>query len=958
MLRPNQIEAIQTSLENNFESGVHFQATGAGKSRIALELILKYNEKYPNKNILWLCEKKSILISQFGKEKLNDYDVKLRKQFLIINLLKNKKQLWYDIINSSQYWNKSLLIIINRALLTFNENYRKIKIPIHFIIHDECHTIVNQSTKLFYEYIQERSISTNIIGFSATPPILKPPFENILSTFSIYDGIKSGIIVPPQIEWIKSLNPFNEKELINIIEYSINKLYYKKIIVWCGMIQECLKYADRFSKFLSSSFKICMDTSKGNYHYSSFQEFESLEKNGILLCANKHREGSDITNLDGCIFLDKVESRYYKTFVQCIGRVLRSNQHKQYGFIMDLNAKHATEIIERMNMYLNIPLHKNPWKITYEMINDSVQLNRLHLDIHQSLNCKDIIISKKEELISFFKKSLKSNSNYKERLQYELELFEQKNLIGYLMKAIEILNITKHIPHITRGSCGSSLVCYLLGISHVDPIKYNVKFSRFLNQYRNSLPDIDFDFPYNQREDVFFKIELQWPSKTARISNHVYYHDKSAIRKVLSEYHNGFISKEEMPKIVKNIENKLEFNSKVKKLKDTFRYYSLHCGGIVFYPEGIPNELILKHDKKKKIMSQITLNKYEISNLEKFKIDILSSRGLAQLNQVLNNPSFIDFENFELDDNVFQMLQNGNNIGITFAESPLIKKAFYLYQPKSILDVAKCLSIIRPGAKYARLHYNNDNNDDNDNNDNNDVMIFDDDAITLIQKLIHCNEDEADRYRRIFSKQDKTEIKNFENLLEKNPQNLEILKQLKNLHSYSFCKAHAISYAQLIYALAYVKYHYPKKFWKSTLLHCHSMYKKWVHITEAHLYQIKYEKKEKSIYSQNHFQKMNEFTIEQQLRKYGFWNIQDNLFYPNCYLNIDENEIKVRGIIGTKRLISSNKLILFIGYDFKKYLDCVILNPSYHKNMIGVEGSLKLLDITTKEYELFNYKFF
>jgi DNA polymerase III alpha subunit len=71
------------------------------------------------------------------------------------------------------------------------------------------------------------------------------------------------------------------------------------------------------------------------------------------------------------------------------------------------------------------------------------------------------------------------------------------------MRALEILDMTKHIPHVTRGSCGSSLVCYLVGISHVDPIKYNIKFSRFLNIYRNNLPDIDFDFPYNMRDEVF-----------------------------------------------------------------------------------------------------------------------------------------------------------------------------------------------------------------------------------------------------------------------------------------------------------------------------------------------------------------------------------------------------------------------------------------------------------------------
>ena len=73
-LRTNQSKAIFTSVQNNFSSGVHFHATGTGKSWIALELIIKYNLCYPKDNILWLCEQKSILIEQFNKKTLKEKD--------------------------------------------------------------------------------------------------------------------------------------------------------------------------------------------------------------------------------------------------------------------------------------------------------------------------------------------------------------------------------------------------------------------------------------------------------------------------------------------------------------------------------------------------------------------------------------------------------------------------------------------------------------------------------------------------------------------------------------------------------------------------------------------------------------------------------------------------------------------------------------------------------------------
>ena len=81
--------------------------------------------------------------------------------------------------------------------------------------------------------------------------------------------------------------------------------------------------------------------------------------------------------------------------------------------------------------------------------------------------------------------------------------------------------------YLLRGSCGSSLVCYLLGISHIDPVKFNICFSD-LNEFRSSMPDIDYDFPHNQRADIFLEY-IRWPGTVARIGNHVHYHEKSKL---------------------------------------------------------------------------------------------------------------------------------------------------------------------------------------------------------------------------------------------------------------------------------------------------------------------------------------------------------------------------------------------------------------------------------------------
>ena len=219
-------------------------------------------------------------------------------------------------------------------------------------------------------------------------------------------------------------------------------------------------------------------------------------------CACKHREGSDIKNLDCCVFLDKVERRKPKTFVQCIGRVLRkdNNNKKKYGLILDLKASSCIKICDRMNSYLNCK-DFFPWKYNYfnKTINGKkITINKLKLIRYN----KNKIIKKKEKIFKI--KQLKkkfiiecpNNKIYKKRLKKELKIIDEKKLSTFLIRAIKILKLVDYIPHVTRGSCGSSLVCYLLGISNVDPIKNDIKFERFLNEYRDNLPDIEFDFPH------------------------------------------------------------------------------------------------------------------------------------------------------------------------------------------------------------------------------------------------------------------------------------------------------------------------------------------------------------------------------------------------------------------------------------------------------------------------------
>lgn len=967
-MNDNQISAVYNSVENNFKSGVHYHATGTGKSWIALQLILEYYQKNGKCNILWITESKSILIEQFNKEKIKEKGYqKIFEIYRIFNYALKKEKNWYDNINSFQYWNLSSLIIINRDYLTYHQNYKKIRAKIDLIIHDECHSIQNKSTQSFYEFVLENWNTTKCIGFSATPILQYKPFDTLLSSYTIYDAYKDNIILPPKIYCLKSDKSITLENIIDLYKTLSSTLHYKKTIIWCGLIQSTYEYSKIFKEHLDSEYKICIDVSSKQIEkqneeigIGNYEDFYDVKQKGILFCAAKHREGSDIPNLDSCIFMDYVEKRSSKTFVQCIGRVLRKDKDnkKEYGLIIDTKARSINNLIERMSDYFGLSEDKCPWVYHYNVKNDLI-INELTLTKNPKYyNYIDDDNSKyekkysKEEIKDYFKRKMPLTKVYKDRLEKELDLIVQKNLGNYLIQACQILKMTKNIPHVTRGSCGSSLVCYLLGISNIDPVQYNISFARFLNEYRDNLPDIDFDFPHIFRDEIFLKLHLQWNNKIARISNHCYFHEKSALRQAIRNQNiHQFISKDNIHQFIKSLPKDIQQNIKkdYKDLLETFRGYSLHCGGIVYFHNGIPKEYLMNVQKGG--IQQVNLNKHQVSDNKQFKIDILSSRGLTIVYEILGN----NLEKIPKDDiKVYELLSSGDNIGIILAESPLIRKAFIKIKPTCIQDIAVVLSIIRPAAVEARDTYYNHGGLFK----NMDYFIFDDDAIHIIQKHLNCSEDYADKLRRDYCKKKTIPITDK-----------EVLSKLKYSKKYSFCKAHAFSYAELVYYLAFCKYYYPKQFWNGVLQHASSLYKKWVHLYEAHLqdvdiHQYITNKEDASIYAKNRKnKKLNEFKNNDVLmmKKLGYWNIQNRTFFNDCYfVNFYENKYCFKGLIASKKSYYSKgrltKLVLFIGVQNNTYIEVIISKIYNYKNdSIGIKGEGTLNDLS---YECHKYDFF
>jgi len=571
-----------------------------------------------------------------------------------------------------------------------------------------------------------------------------------------------------------------------------------------------------------------------------------------------------------------------------------------------------------------------------------------------------------KDILKKFKRKCPRKDIYIDRLATELDIIIKKEFYNYIFQVYELLDLVRDIPFIIRGSSGSSLVCYLLGITNIDPVEDNISFARFLNETRESMPDVDFDFPYNKRDEVFERIDKHWEARVARISNHVIYQEKSATREAIrqsmikNDGKSSFISKSKCnPKFFPQW--KLEIENKKKELMGTMRCYSLHCGGIVIYDDKIPDEVKLETKNK----NQIKYNKDDVSDNGLFKIDILSNRGLAQLFDISDHP----IENYPKNDElVTKLFAKGHNIGLTFAESPAMRKLLALVKPKDILGIAFCLALVRPAAANG---FKSKAIVDFERGEFSNYLIFDDDAIQFIKSSINCDEGVADKYRRAFSKNKKILMTEFDNLLKEFNGSEEVKSSLRDLRKYSFCKSHAISYAKLVWALAYCKVYFPQLFWLATLNHCNSSYRKWVHYNEAKTSGIElcagkkpYKLKENRLISLGGEKKSSKIEDPiQQYKTYGFWITPE--FLPNMYLEIIDDDIpllenqyavKFRGVIAIGRVNNKNKYnynkhdesitFVTIGYDNGKYIDLTIKKtcPFYYYDIVEGEGLLTSYD--------------
>ena len=516
-----------------------------------------------------------------------------------------------------------------------------------------------------------------------------------------------------------------------------------------------------------------------------------------------------------------------------------------------------------------------------------------------------------EELVKKFTRNIPNTQEYNDRLKEELEIISRLGFAKHFLRVREILDLTRDIPHITRGSAGSSLICYLMGISDIDPIKERIPLSRFMNPKRDDLPDIDLDFPHWQQETVMNRIFKNWAGRSARVSNYVTYKEKSALREAAKRYG----AKGKLKRNFKLEEVVPEFADDARRLANKLlgkkRCISKHCGGILIFDRTVPKSLINAEN-------QILLDKYEIEDLEHFKIDILANRGLSQLWEISQQP----LEDYpEHDSATSELLCRGDILGVTQGESPAMKRLFRAIKPKSKSDCTLATALIRPVATQGRRRASFFQDWSKDGFQ--DTIVFEDDAIELISEILDCDQYTADMWRRAFAKKNEEKMFEFLQLVGDHPRKNDVFTALKELSHFGLCRAHAINLGRLIWALAYQKAHNPETFWRAALKHCQGSYARWVYWQEAKL--------------AGAVPAVGEGGEIEDLMKTGHWRSRS--FIPVCQEIRRPGQVEFCGLVANYRVFKSKpkEYITFVtlGTGNGRYLDVVLPHAiSLHEHPI------------------------
>jgi error-prone DNA polymerase len=419
------------------------------------------------------------------------------------------------------------------------------------------------------------------------------------------------------------------------------------------------------------------------------------------------------------------------------------------------------------------------------------------------------------------------------QINHELKLIAEREYAPYFLTVHEIVKFAagKKILYQGRGSAANSVICYCLGITEVDPVARGLLFERFISAARNEPPDIDVDFEHERREEVIQYIYEKYGRDRAGLTaTVVHYRKRRVIREVGKALDLASNTPPERRELAVNLMN---------QLVGFPRHLSQHVGGFVI-ARGRLDELVPIENARMPDRTVIQWDKNDIDELGMMKVDVL---GLGMLSAIRRAFDLIErhygkeltLANVPHEDPlVYAMLQNADSIGVFQVESRAQQSMLPRLQPRTFYDLVIEVAIVRPGPiqgdmvhPYLRRREGKDPVE-YPNPELEAVLkktlgvpLFQEQAMQIAIIGANFTPDEADGLRRALAtfRHVGTISSLRERFLEgmrKNGYPKEFadrcFSQIEGFGTYGFPEAHAISFANLVYVSAWIKYHYPDVF--------------------------------------------------------------------------------------------------------------------------------------------------
>ena len=454
-----------------------------------------------------------------------------------------------------------------------------------------------------------------------------------------------------------------------------------------------------------------------------------------------------------------------------------------------------------------------------------------------------------------------SEEDYRERLDYEIEIIKQKGFASYFLVVADFISWAKKqgIPvGPGRGSAAGSLVAFSMGITNLDPLRYGLLFERFLNVERASLPDIDVDFCMRRREEVIRYVREKYGGEefVAQIATFgqmkakavvrdvgralgIPYPEVDRIAKLIPDtlgitLDQALVQEPRLRELVEKDERVRELIAIARALEGLPRHSSTHAAGVVISDAPITNYCPLMKGEEDEIVTQFDMKAIERVGLIKF--DFLGLKTLTIIDHCVRlvKEHFgvnLDLERLPLDDEkTFMLLKRGETDGVFQLESSGMKELLVRMRPNEFNDLIAILALYRPGplesgmveqyiqAKHGEVEvqyllpelepilketYG--------------VIVYQEQVMKIAQVLAGYSLGEADILRRAMGKK-KPEVmaaqkeRFIRGAVERGvPEEkaVQIFELMEKFAGYGFNKSHSAAYALVAYQTAYLKAHYP-----------------------------------------------------------------------------------------------------------------------------------------------------